>query len=157
MKRSISLAVIVAFAGCATAPEFPAPNDLWETFTGQLHYISPERSLVGEFTAARHGEDFRLDFSKGAAFPLLRLSQHGELLRAEGPLARGRWHGRADAAPPHLRGWAGIPSGFAALEKNPRFPRTGVRPEVVVDRGRPKVLTLPGAEAGERFTFRFNH
>jgi hypothetical protein len=157
MKPFAAFAAIVVLASCATSPEFPVPNDLWETFTGQLHYITPERSVVGEFTAARHAEDFRLDFSKGDAFPLLKLSQHGELLRAEGPLARGRWHGRVESAPPHLRGWARVPAGFATLEKNVRFPRTGVRPEVVVDRGRPKVLTVPGGQAGERFIFRFNH
>src|SRR5688500_2911382 len=125
MKRILSaLALIVGVAGCAVTPEFPAPDDQWDTFTGQLHYLSPERSLVGEFTAARYGRDFRLDFSKGAAFPLLKLSQHGEVLRAEGPLARGRWQGRAEAAPPHLRGWTRIPARFAALQKNPAISRT---------------------------------
>ena len=144
MKRILSaLALIVGFAGCALTPEFSAPDDQWDTFTGQLHYLSPERSLVGEFTAARHGADFRLDFSKGAAIPLLKLSQHGEVLRAEGPLARGRWQGRAEAAPPHLRGWARIPARFETLQKSPAISRT-------------ETLALPGANPGERFTFRFN-
>jgi hypothetical protein len=144
MKRIIvALAFLLGFAGCAVTPEFPAPDDQWDTFTGQLHYLSPKRSLVGEFTAARYGREFRLDYSKGAAFPLLKLSHHGELLRAEGPLARGRWQGRAEAAPPHLRGWVRIPARFAALQMNPASSRT-------------EILTLPGANAGEKFTFRFN-
>ena len=76
---------ILAFAflaSCATTPDFPPPNDLWESFTGQLQYITPERSIIGEFTAARHGDDFRLEFSKGGAVTLLKLAQHDGLLRA---------------------------------------------------------------------------
>ena len=150
---TLSLALL---AGCATAPDFPPPNDLWETFTGQLQYATPERSVIGEFTAARHADDFRLEFSKGGAVTLLKLARHGDLIRAEGPLAHGRWQGRADAAPAYLQGWTAVPAGFDGLEKNPRRPRTGVQPEIVRDHGRPKTLALPGAHAGEKFTFRFN-
>lgn len=156
MKTFASLLALTLLAGCATAPDFPAPNDLWESFTGQLQYLTPKRSMIGEFTAARHGEDFRLEFSKGGAMTLLKLARHGDFIRAEGPLARGRWYGRADAAPAYLRGWAAVPAGFASLERNPRIPRNGIRPEVTLDRGRPKSLTLPGARVGEKFTFQFN-
>ena len=156
MKTSVFLLAILVLAGCATAPDFPPPNDLWETFTGQLQYATPEQSVIGEFTAARHGDDFRLEFSKGGAVTLLKLARHGDVIRAEGPLAHGRWQGRADAAPAYLQGWAAVPAGFGGLEKNTRRPRNGVRPEVVRDHGRPKSLALSGAHAGEKFTFYFN-
>jgi len=153
MKSFASFLTLTLLAGCATAPDFPAPNDLWKSFTGQLQYATPERSVVGEFTAARHGDDFRLEFSKGGAVTLLKLACHGDFIRAEGPLAHGRWHGRADAAPAYLQGWVAVPTGFASLEKNPR---TGIGHEVTFDRGRPNSLTMPGAHAGEKFTFHFN-
>jgi hypothetical protein len=155
MKPLVCLTVGIMLAGCASQPIFPQPDRLWESFTGQLQYLTPGRSLIGEFTAARHGEDFYLEFSKGGAFPLLKLSRHGDFVRMEGPLAHGRWQGKAATTPADLRGWVAVPAGFAGLEKNLQLPRTGVRPEVVVDRGRPKMLTLPGARAGEQFTFRF--
>lgn len=156
MKTPICLLAILALASCATSPDFPAPTAQWETFTGQLQYVTPERSVVGEFTAARHGGEFRLEFSKGGAVTLLKLARHGDILRAEGPLAHGRWQGASDAAPAHLRGWAAVPAGFDGFEKNSRIPRSGVQPEIVFDHGRPKTLALPGAQPGERFTFRFN-
>jgi hypothetical protein len=156
VKTFALLFALAILAGCANAPDFPPPNDLWESFTGQLQYRAPERSIVGEFTAARHGEDFRMEFSKGGAVTLLKLARHGDLILAEGPLARGRWHGRADAAPAWLRGWVTVPAGFAGVARNPRVSRNGVRPAATVDRNRPKSLALPGAQAGESFMFHFN-
>jgi hypothetical protein len=156
MKSFASFLTLALLAGCATAPDFPAPNDRWESFTGQLQYATPERSVVGEFTAARHGEDFRLEFSKGGAVTLLKLAGHGGFIRAEGPLAHGRWHGRADAAPAYLQGWVAVPTGFASLGKNSRIPRTGIHPEATFDREHPNSLTIPGARAGEKLTFHFN-
>ena len=124
-------------------PDLPMPDSHWESFTGQLQYITPERSVIGEFTAARHGGDFRLEFSKGGAVTLLKLAAHDGLILAEGPLAHGRWHGRADAAPAYLQSWAAVPTGFASLAEKPH-------------RSRPSSLTLPGTRAGDKLTFHFN-
>jgi hypothetical protein len=139
-------------AGCATAPTFPAPNADWKSFTGQLQYVTPARSIIGEFTATRHGDEFRLEFSKGGAMTLLKLARHGDLILAEGPLARGRWHGRAEAAPAYLRGWTAVPGAFASIYGESGAPGT----EVVLDHNNPKSLTFRGAQAGEKFAFQFN-
>jgi len=144
VKTPAALLALLVLAGCATpVPDFPAPAANWESLTGQLQYVNPTRSIIGEFTAARHGSDFRLEFSKGGAMTLLKLARHGDLILAEGPLARGRWQGRAEAAPAYLRGWVAVPAGFDRLRPNSRG-------------AGPKSLTLPGAQAGEKFTFQFN-
>ena len=159
MKTSaflIALIALIALAACANSPDFPAPTAQWETFTGQLQYVTKERSVIGEFTAARHSGEFRLEFSKAGAVTLLKLARHGDVLRAEGPLARGRWQGASQSAPAHLSGWASVPAGFDGFERNARITSNATRPEIVFDRGRPKTLSLPGAQPGERFTFHFN-
>src|SRR5438045_1592203 len=94
-----------ALGGCATAPSFPEPTAKWQSYTGQLQYVMPTRSVIGEFAASRLGDDFRLEFSKGGSVPLIRISKHGDFARADGALARGHWHGLAAKAPGPLHGW----------------------------------------------------
>lgn len=124
MKR---LALCLALAGCTTAPHFPEPSPAWTTHTGQLRHTTAERSVIGEFSATHHGGDFRLEFSKGGAVPLLRIARHGQHARAEGPLARGRWSGLATDAPAPLRGWLiDVPRAFT--QPAPRIELTGPQP-----------------------------
>ncbi len=133
MKR---LALCLALAGCTTAPTFPEPDKSWASSSGQLQYSTAERSVIGEFIASRREGDFRIEFSKGGAVPLLRVARHGEWASAEGAMARGRWSGLAANAPAPLRGWVvDVPAAFA---------RAGGRMEV------------PGAQPGEKFVFIFN-
>jgi hypothetical protein len=156
VKNLPSILACFILAGCATAPTFPAPNADWKSFTGQLQYVTPARSIIGEFTATRHGDEFRLEFSKGGAMTLLRLARHGDLILAEGPLARGRWHGRAEAAPAYLRGWTAVPGAFASVAREPDAPHDGIETELVLDHNKPKSLSFRGAQTGEKFIFQFN-
>ena len=167
MKSLTFLSFLITLAavfspGCATPSvsngSFPQPTDLWESFSGQLQYVSPGNSVIGEFVAARHADDFHLEFSKGGAVPLIKVSRHAGLARAEGPLARGRWQGEAGSAPGQLRGWVDeVPRVFLGLERNMVIPRGATRPRVDVDRGRPRRIEVPGAQAGEKFVFILSH
>src|SRR5215207_2661124 len=143
MKLCFSLLpVMTAFSGCATQPvanQFPQPTDLWESFSGQLQYVAAGHSVIGEFVASRHAADFHLEFSKGGAVPLIKVSRHEELALAEGALARGRWQGNAGAAPAPLVGWVdAVPRAFLSLEHNMKRPRGATSPRIDVDRGRPR-------------------
>jgi hypothetical protein len=155
-----SVAALVA--GCATSDthtssSFPQPTELWESFSGQLQHVSSGKSVIGEFVASRHATDFHLEFSKGGAVPLIKVSRHDGLARAEGPLARGRWQGEASAAPEALRGWVDeVPRAFLGLERNMVIPRGPTRPRVDVDWGRPKRFEVPGGVPGEKFVFILN-
>ncbi len=133
------LAGCVVLGGCATPLAFPEPDRSWKSYSGQLQYATPARSLIGEFVASQNGKgDFRLEFSKGGSVPLLRVSRHGELARAEGALARGRWSGVAARAPGPLRGWVSeVPAAFAQVAGRTR-------------------LEVAGSQPGEKFVFIFN-
>lgn len=133
MKR---LALSLLLAGCAAAPHFPEPGPAWTTHTGQLHHTTAERSLIGEFTTSHSGDDFRLEFGKVGAVPLLRIARHGQHARAEGPLARGRWNGLVADSPAALRGWLiDVPRAFSQP---------------------PSRIELTGPQPGERFVFILN-
>jgi hypothetical protein len=123
------LAGCVLLSGCATSPTFPEPDHSWKSYSGQLQYATPARSLIGEFVVSQNGGDFRLEFSKGGSVPLLRVSRHGELARAEGALARGRWSGVAAKAPGSLHGWVNeVPTAFAQVAGRSRIEVAGTRP-----------------------------
>lgn len=129
----------IALVGCASAPTFPEPDKSWTSTTGQLQYSTADRSLIGEFVASTRGDDFRLDFSKGGAVPLLRVARHGDLARAEGALARGRWSGAAASAPAPLRSWVNeVPAAFARAAS-----------------GRARI-EFAGSQPGEKFVFILN-
>jgi hypothetical protein len=140
MKRAAlgSLAAGLTLVGCASVPEFPEPDRSWLTKSGQLQYITPGNRVIGEVEVSRRDGDFRLQFTKGGAVPLIRVSRHERYARAEGALARGRWQGVADQAPSALRGWVNdVPRGFSDAKISQR-------------------MEIQGAQAGERFIFVFD-
>ena len=161
LQALIPLTIAVAVCGCATTPQaqqFPQPTNLWESFDGQLQYVTPDHSVIGEFVASRHSADFHLEFSKGGAVPLIKVSRHEQLARAEGPLARGRWQGEASTAPAALRGWVDeVPKAFLQLEHNMKIPRRPTNSRVDVDRSRPRRMEIPGGQKGEKFVFILNN
>ncbi|MEQ1859896.1 MAG: hypothetical protein ABMA13_08170 [Chthoniobacteraceae bacterium] len=136
----VLLSAVALLGGCASLPTFPEPDARWMNYSGQLQYVTAERSVIGEFIASRRAGDFRLDVSKGGAAPLLRVARHGDLARAEGALARGRWSGNAGDAPAPLRAWvAEVPEAFARLGT-----------------ATPQRLVIPGERPGEKIVLIFN-
>jgi hypothetical protein len=157
-RREISLfAACFVFAGCATAPPFPEPDKSWQTFNGQLQYITAGNRLIGEFEASGQNGDFQFQFTKGGAVPLIRVSRHRQYARAEGALARGRWQGKADNAPAELRGWVNeVPQGFSGLVPIMTAARSAAPRQTASGGERPRRMEIQGAQPGERFIFVFN-
>src|SRR4051812_27909040 len=74
---------LVALAGCSTA-RFSATTPAGKNLTGQMHYTSPKRSFVGDFTAKVSPTDFQLDVSKGPGVALISVHEsNGTLARFE--------------------------------------------------------------------------
>jgi len=161
LQAFIPLATALCLCACAStheAQQFPQPTNLWESFDGQLQLVSPGHSVIGEFEAARFSGDFHLEFSKGGAVPLIKVSRPGQLARAAGPLARGRWQGDASSAPAALRGWVyEVPNVFLQLEHNMKIPRRPTNSRLDVDRARPRRFEIPGGQPGEKFVFFLNN
>jgi len=159
MKRcAVSLlAACFVLAGCATVPPFPEPDKSWQTFNGQLQYITTGHRLIGEFEASSRDGDFRLQFTKGGAVPMIRISRHQQYARAEGMLARGHWQGAADKAPLTLRGWVNeVPRGFSGLGPIMLAARHATQSQGVSGGEGPRRMEIQGTQPGERFIFVFN-
>jgi hypothetical protein len=114
-----TLALSLMLSGCAAPQATPelAINESWTTHSGQLLYRSRDsRSVIGDFVVRQsRGAGFVIHFSSGPGIPLLKLQRAGDRVTAEGVMARGRWAGRADAAPPNLRSWTALEGAFAKL------------------------------------------
>ncbi len=130
-------ALALLLAGCQTPLAFPTPDAQWRTRVGQLQYVTPTRSIIGDCVVSRHGTDFQLDFRTGPGFPLLRLWSSGGKARAEGVIARGSWQGDPSHPPQKLVGFLKLPAALAAQNHTSR-------------------VTVNSAETGERFTFVFS-
>ena len=154
--RLVLAATFVAASGCAHGPlaeGFPEPDESWKSFSGQLQYITPGNSVIGEFVASRKAQDFHLEFSKGGGIALIKVSRYDQFARAEGPLARGRWQGTAATAPAALHGWVEqVPQAFFKLDDNTQQP-TGPTHS---GRRAPQRLEIPGGRDGEKFIFILN-
>ncbi len=164
MKRLLPL-LLALVAGCQAPLTFPAPDAKWRTMTGQLQYVTPQRSVIGDcIVSALHGDQFQLDFVAGPGFPLMKLRQSGKMARAEGVFARGSWQGAAAQAPERLKSWfalrdilsAAMRSGAARLQSpgfwNAQSRNGGQDITVQFVRG-----DMPRKSAWmERFVFHFN-
>jgi hypothetical protein len=120
-------------------------------------YYSGQRSVVGDVVVSRLGSsDFRLEFSSGPGFPLMRLSQSAVRSRAEGAFARGQWQGGVEHAPKHLRTWLHLREVFAALPgHNGSFRQGSWRAKAEYAEGKLEQLTVSTSN-GERFAFHFS-
>ncbi len=117
LSRLAAAAALALLPGCATTNNaFPSPGANWQSYQGQLHYISAKgRSVIGDVVIRRSPQDdFQLEFQSGPGFPLIRVWESGSLARAEGALARGSWQGPPDKAPRPLRSWLQLRSSFSA-------------------------------------------
>jgi hypothetical protein len=160
MKPSlVFILVAAALTGCASVSitNFPEPDRTWKSYSGQLQYVSRTRSVIGEFVASRKGNDFRLDFSKGGAVPLIRVSRHDQFARAEGAFARGQWQGVADKAPLPLKGWvAEVPRAFSGLGPIVAAAQNATAAPGQAPSETARRMEVAGAQPGERFIFVFN-
>ena len=129
--KTIAPLIIAAslLAGCQTPRTFPTPDSRWRTSIGQLQYVTPARSVIGEVVVSTSGaEDFQLDFVSGPGVPLLKLREHGGFGRAEGIFARGSWQGETSRAPARLQSWFALREQFRATRQanvKVDFPRSG--------------------------------
>lgn len=120
MRRSLSLIVsclllAAMFAGCATY-QFATPNASWQSVIGQLQYVSPKRSIIGETVVTRDGDqNFQLDFMTGPGLPILKLRKEGNKARAEAAFARVSWQGSAEHPVGPLKSWFALNEVFTAI------------------------------------------
>jgi len=166
LRPALAVLLLAALGGCQSAHEFPAPGSHWKNAQGQLQYVTPKRSIIGEVVLSGNGvQEFQLDFVAGPGVPLMRLRESGEVARAEGVFAgvAGKWQGNPAHAHGHLASWTALREVFAALEPKINAPSATVShlPKV----GTPWTATLtqaPGApqririeypKTQERFTF----
>lgn len=147
--------VLLALAGCLSAPDFPTPGASWQTYTGQMHY-GGTRSVIGEVVVRRSGtSDFQLAFSTGPSVPLMRVWESGDRARTEGALSRGAYSGSPERVPSHLRGWMALREVFASVPaQGGKFSGKFGTAEAQVVNGRLQHLTVT-ARGGDRFTFHF--
>jgi hypothetical protein len=110
------LLALLSLTSCETAGlrhQFTQPGQNWEARIGQLQYRGPKTTLIGEVLVRfSTSGDFELTFTKGPGVTLLVIHQDSTFARVEGPLARGRWAGPSEKAPPRLRGWLALRNVF---------------------------------------------
>lgn len=132
---------------------FAPPTEAWRTSVGQVQYVSPERTLVGDAIVSRHGSDqFQFDFLLGPGVPALRLRMDGERAAAEGLFARGSWSGKS-SKPGRMTKWVALREIFNAVDAGDPPPDI----TVIYAKGNPRrierlIIPLPD---NERLTFAF--
>lgn len=158
------IAVCLFLAGCS-AYQFATPSAQWQTRIGQLQYISPKHSIIGETVVTRNGDqDFQLDFMTGPGLPILKLRKEGDRGRAEAAFARVSWQGNADRPVGPLKSWFALHEVFsdvAALRQ-----KTGVaelrskkpgfwNAKATIANGNPLDIRIEFPRSKEQFNFHF--
>lgn len=118
-RWGLALVLATALSACQTTitRKFPSPGANWKSSYGQLQYVSPKRSVIGEAVIARHGrQDFQLDYTAGPGVPLIRVRESDNSAGAEGVFAQLAWQGEPAKAPHHLRPWIELRDVFAAID-----------------------------------------
>ena len=152
-------------AGCSTY-QFKTPAANWQTQIGQLQYISPKRSIIGETVVTRMGDnDFQLDFMTGPGLSILKLRKDGNKGRAEAAFARVSWQGNADHPVGPLKSWFALHEVFSDIvalheqaittelhSQKPGFWKAQVE---VVD-GKPVSVRIQFPQSKEQFNFHFS-
>ncbi len=159
------LAAGLLLAGCSTY-QFVTPAANWRTQIGQLQYISPKRSIIGETVVTRTGaSDFQLDFMTGPGLSILKLRKEGNKGRAEAAFARVSWQGNADHPVGPLKSWFALEEVFAAVDAlhqtNTSATLHSQKPgfwtaQAVVADGKPVDLRIKFPNSKEQFNFHFS-
>ena len=162
----IALSTILALllGGCAAPSQFPAPTAKWRNSIGQLQYVNPKRSVIGDVLVAwQGGRDFQLEFTHGPV-PLMKLQIAGDTARVESAVVRIPWQGSAAHAPKPLRSWIALRDVFTQLAAQPPSATRAVlesnekpawKAEAAMDAAGPAHLRVEFRETGERFVFHF--
>ena len=163
---ALAVFVLALLAACQSAREFPAPGSHWKNAQGQLQYTTPKRSIIGETVLSGNGvQDFQLDFLAGPGVPLMRLSEAGDIARAEGVFAgaTGKWQGNPRHAHGRLASWVALREVFAALETRIDAPSATLTSppgsaspwtaQLTQTPGEPQRIRIEFPKTGERFTF----
>ena len=162
LRGSGAAAVLAALAGCQIPLRFPTPGANWRTGVGQLQYVTPQRSVIGETVVSRFDPaNFQLDFVAGPGVPLMRLRETEGAARAEGVFARGSWQGAPVHVPNRLKSWVALREVFAALDASRSRQLTLKSPDgkwiahAEQTAGQPRRISIDFPATGERFVFVF--
>jgi len=109
----------------AEARLFAVPATGKKSSIGQLRYVTPARSVIGDTVVNRSGggEYFQVDFAAGPGVPLMRLQIAGDEALAEGLFAWGRWRGKVDRHPGRVAQWVALRDVFLIAD-NPASRKT---------------------------------
>lgn len=159
------LAAGMLLTGCSTY-QFVTPSANWQTLIGQLQYVSPKRSIIGDTVVTRMGaDDFQLDFMAGPGLPILKLRQQGDKGRAEAAFARLSWQGSAEHPVGPLKSWFGLREVFSDIaelkEKNARTTLHSEKAgfwtaDVEIADGKPVSVRIVFPRSREKFNFHFS-
>lgn len=172
MRRHLTTLPVYCFiaaglllAGCSTY-QFLTPSASWQTLTGQLQYVSPKHSIIGETVVTRMGDtDFQLDFTTGPGLSILKLRKQGDKGRAEAAFARLSWQGNADHPVGPLKSWFALHEIFSAVatlhDRNTKATLQSQKPglwtaEAEVVDGKPVNVKITFPHSKEKFNFHFS-
>lgn len=143
-----TVAAAVVGVGCQSTRPSPPPATFTpsggKTYAGQLQYVGPQRSFVGDFIARVSGADFQLSVSKGPGIPVFNVQESGggTVARIETP--NRTWRGHPRFAPRQARSWLALDDVLAGRPvQDGRVTRAGNR------------VAVEFAATGERFLFQF--
>jgi hypothetical protein len=111
MRRCV-FAIIAALtlSSCQNVREFSFLGQQGKTKIGQLFYVTPKRSVVGDVVMNYlETGDYDLSFAKGGV-TVLQLQARDSKVRASGLLARGSFTGDIYHLPGQLRPWGELKS-----------------------------------------------
>lgn len=145
---------------------FAPPTARWTTSMGQVQYVSPARSLIGEAIVSRLGaeQQFQFDFLLGPGVPAMRLRVDGDRAAAEGLFARGSWSGLA-SKPGRMAQWLALreiflaaDAGQATVQSAPGSPALWTATAIYAKGAKGKRLqrlTVQFSQSNDRLTFVF--
>jgi hypothetical protein len=163
IRPLLFLPALLFLTGCATH-RFPSPTPKWRTSLGQLQYVTPKRSVIGDTLVTRSGDQFQLEFTAGPGVSLMKLQIDRDLGRAESAVVPIPWQGDTGHAPKQLRGWVALRDVFSQLDAQAHSDghttfKSKDKPAWKADAdttgGRPVQLRVVFPKSREQFVFHF--
>jgi len=164
-RWGLLVALAATLSSCQTTitRSFPTPGDNWNNAYGQLQYVTPKRSVIGEAVITRNGtQDFQLDYTAGPGVPLIRVRETSHSAAAEGAFAMLGWQGDPARPPHHLISWMELREVFAAIEAHSKQNHVSVHgpagtwnAQAELAAGKLERVRVEFPRKKERFTFVF--